>query len=139
MTYLVQRLAQLRRHLDHLHELQARGLSVEDLERDIDSHNSLLFSLLQVAQQTVDLAGELNSRRGVSFADYTEAIRNLGSDPRFPRSLVERLVPLAGFRNVLMHEYVAFELDRALAALNDLEPLDRFVRVVAEVAEAEEV
>lgn len=139
MTYLVQRLAQLRRHLDHLHELRARSLSVEDLEQDIDLHNSLLFSLFQVAQQTVDVAGELNSRRGVAFADYTEAIRNLGSDPRFPRSMVERLVPLAGFRNVLVHEYVVLELDRALAALDDLEPLDRFVRIVADVVEAEGV
>lgn len=37
MTFLVERLAELRRHLDHLAELQPRVGSAEALRRDLSS------------------------------------------------------------------------------------------------------
>jgi uncharacterized protein with HEPN domain len=78
MTFLVERLAQLRRHLDHLRELR----------------------------------------------------------PRVPgRAALERL---PGFRNVLIHEYVALDLERVVEALNDLEPIEEFARLVrASIADSE--
>ncbi len=80
----------------------------------------------------VDRLAELSARAGRRFADYTGAIRNLALDPRFPPDLVRTLERIPGFRNVLVHEYVVLELDRAVAALNDLEPLERFLSIVAE-------
>lgn len=35
------------------------------------------------------------------------------------------------FRNVLVHEYVQLDLERAVDALARLEPVDRFLEVVA--------
>lgn len=83
MTYLVERLAELRRHLDHLGGLRSRVPDRHAIERDLSLHNDVLFSLLMVAQLVIDLAGELSARRGDRFEDYTEAIRNLGRDPSF--------------------------------------------------------
>ena len=37
---------------------------------------------------------------------------------------------LPGFRNVVIHEYVALDLDRVVEAVNRLEPIERFVEVV---------
>jgi uncharacterized protein YutE (UPF0331/DUF86 family) len=109
MTYLVERLAQLRLHLDHLRVLRPRVGGHEDLERDLSLHNDVLFSLLTVAQLVVDIAGELSAARGDRFEDYTQAIRNLARDTRFAPELVRALEPLPGFRNVVIHEYVALE------------------------------
>ena len=67
MTYLVERLAELRRHLDHLRELQPRVHGREALERDLSLHNDVLFSLLMVCQLVIDVAGELSARRGGSI------------------------------------------------------------------------
>ena len=67
MTYLVERLAQLRRHLDHLRELRPRIAGPEALERDLSLHNDVLFSLLSVCQLVIDIAGELSARRGEPF------------------------------------------------------------------------
>jgi hypothetical protein len=50
MTYLVERLAELRRHLDHLRELSPRVKSRQDLDRSLSLHNDVLFSLLMVAR-----------------------------------------------------------------------------------------
>lgn len=79
------------------------------------------------------MAGELSSRDGHPFADYTEAVRNLKHlrDPVFPPELVDRLGRLPGFRNILIHEYVGLDYDLVVRALRDLEPVEAFARAVA--------
>lgn len=130
MTYLVERLAELRRHLDHLRGLRSRVGGAEDLRRDLSLHNDVLFSLLTVCQTLIDVAGELCSRRGLRFDDYTDAVRCLASIEEFPAELVRDLEPLPGFRNVVIHEYVSLDLERVVEALDRLEPVERFVEIV---------
>jgi len=131
MTYVVERLTELRRHLDHLRALRPRVSGPEALARDFSLHNDVLFSLLMVCQLVIDIAGDLSARRGDRFEDYTEAVRNLARDQRFPPELVRSLERLPGFRNVLVHEYVAVDLGRVVEALDDLEPIERFATIVA--------
>jgi uncharacterized protein YutE (UPF0331/DUF86 family) len=133
VTFLVERLAELRRHLDHLHTIRPRVSGWQDLERDLSLHNDVLFSLLTVCQLVIDVAGELAARRGDRFEDYTEAVRHLARDARFPPDLVVQLEPLPGFRNVVIHEYVALDLQRVVEALDHLEPVERFVEVVRSI------
>lgn len=130
MTYLVERLAELRRHLDHLRMLCPRVTGADALERDMSLHNDVLFSLLTVCQLVIDVAGELAARRGDRFEDYTAAVRSLGRDERFPLGLVKKLERLPGFRNVLIHEYVMLDMQLAVDALHDLEPLEQFLQIV---------
>lgn len=131
MSFLVERFAVLRRQLDHLHELRPRVTGPEVLARDLSLHNDVLFSLLSVCQTVIDIAGELSARRGERFDDDTQAIRNLASDPRFPPEVVTRLERIPGFRNILVHEYVALDLARVVDAVDDLEPIERFAAIVA--------
>lgn len=134
MSPIVERLAELRRHLVHLRSLRPR-VSRDALERDLSLHNDVLFSLLTVCQLVIDVAGELAARRGERFEDYTEAVRQLRRDPRFPAEVVTELERLPGFRNVL-HEYVALDLDRAVEALDRLAPVERFLSIVAGIESA---
>lgn len=78
MTFVVERLAELRKHLDHLQDLRPR-VTAAALRRDLSLHNDVLFSLLTVCQLVVDIAGELSARRGLGFEDYTAAVQNLGT------------------------------------------------------------
>jgi uncharacterized protein YutE (UPF0331/DUF86 family) len=133
VTYLVERLAQLRRHLDHLRDLRPRVSGPEALEGDLSLHNDVLFSLLTVCQLVIDIAGELSARRGDRFEDYTEAVRNLARDARFPADLVSQLERLPGFRNVLIHEYVALDMRRVTEALDELDTIERFHGIVSRI------
>ena len=54
MTYLVERLAELRRHLRHLSTLAPRVTSRESLERDMSLRNDVLFSLSTRALDPID-------------------------------------------------------------------------------------
>ena len=130
MTFLVERLAELHRHLDHLETIHPRVTGREALERDLSLRNDVLFSLLTVCQLVIDIAGELSSRRGDRFEDYLGAVRNLTRDERFTPDLVRSLERLPGFRNVLVHEYIALDMDRVLEALDDLAPIRRFEAIV---------
>lgn len=131
MTYLTERLAELKRHLDHLREIRPRVTAPEALERDLSLHNDVLFSLLTVCQLVIDISAELAARRGDRFEDYTEAVRLLARDDRVPEDLVRELERLPGFRNILIHEYVALDMHRVMDALDALAPIDRFARIVA--------
>jgi uncharacterized protein YutE (UPF0331/DUF86 family) len=90
-----------------------------------------MFSLLVICQSVIDIAGELASRRGIKFHDYNGAIRALAQVEGFPADIVPLLLPLPGFRNVLVHEYVELDYDRVLDALDQLEPVERFIAAVA--------
>lgn len=100
------------------------------LTRDLSLHNDVLFSLFTVCQLVIDVAGELAARRGERFEDYTEAIRHLAGDGRFTPDVVRELERLPGFRDVLVHEYVALDLDRAIEAMDRLGPVRRFLEIV---------
>lgn len=137
MTYLVERLADLRRHLDHLREIAPRVSDAAALERDLSLHNDVLFSLLVVCQAVIDIAGELAGRRGIRFQDYTEAVRALNRVEGIPGDVVEQLLGLPGFRNVLIHEYVELDYGRVLEALRRLDAIATFAGIVAKL-EAED-
>ncbi len=62
-------------------------------------------------------------------------MKNLSRDERFPPDLVRRLARLPGFRNVLIHEYVALNLERVVEAIDQLEPIERFLEIVRTIAD----
>ncbi len=130
MSFLVERLAELRRHLDHLRELRPRIEGSEQLVRDLSLHNDVLFSLLTLCQLVIDIAGELSARRGLRFEDYTEAVRNLAVYDELPDALVRELAKLPGFRNVVVHDYVALDMERVVEALDRLQPVEDFAEAV---------
>ncbi len=132
MTFLVERLSELRRYLLHLRSLRPRIDGRESLERDLSLRNDVLFSLLMTCQLVIGIAGELSARRGERFEDYTQAIRNLSKDPRFRSELVRSLERLPGFRNVLIHEYVVLDLERVVEAIDDLEPVEQFLAIIVD-------
>ena len=131
MTFLVERLADLHLHLAHLRQIAPRARDAAALHADLSLHNDVLFSLLVVCQAVIDLAGELAGRRGIRFQDYTEAVRALRSVEGIPPELVGDLEGLPGFRNVLVHEYVALDYGLVLEALGKLDAVERFARAVA--------
>jgi len=131
MTFLIDRLAEIRRHLEHLESLRTKVRGTVDLRRDLSLHNDVMFSLLAISQLVIDVCGELSARAGLRFESYAEAVRNLTALGDFPDDLVEQLARLPGFRDILIHEYVAFDYQRAVAVLNELQPVARFVALVA--------
>ena len=86
-----------------------------------------------VAQLKIDIAAELCARRGDRFEDYTEAVRSLSRDERFPPELVSQLERVPGFRNIVIHEYVKINFNLVVKALDELDAIDRFADIVRQI------
>jgi uncharacterized protein YutE (UPF0331/DUF86 family) len=133
---VIDRLAELSRHLDHLRELRPRVTSVESLRNDLSLSNDVLHSLQVVCQAVIDIASELSARRKLRFQDYTDAVRNLTAFPELPAGIVQNLEKLPGFRNVLIHEYVTLDYARVIEALNRLDVVAEFADAVRRIEAA---
>ena len=129
MTFLVERLSELKKHLDHLEQLRPR-ITATALRRDLSLHNDVLFSLLTVCQLVIDVASDLSARHGLAFDDYTEAVRNLGRLDLVDEATLAALDAVPGFRNVLVHEYVTLDLERVVQATERLQPVRAFLEAV---------
>lgn len=131
MTYVSERLADLRRHLDHLGSIRPRIAGPETLRRDLSLANDVLHSLLIVSQRVIDLASELSTRRGLRFEDFQGAVRNLAIYEEFPDTLIRRLEPLPELRNQLLYGVTTGpDLERALDLLGRLDGVERFAQGV---------
>jgi uncharacterized protein YutE (UPF0331/DUF86 family) len=62
--------------------------------------------------------------------DYRQAVRNLDAMSLVEPSTVAALERLPGFRNVLVHEYVALDLERAVEAMDQLDPVEELAEAV---------
>lgn len=130
MTYLEERVADLRRHLDHLQTIQPRVRSAGDLSRSRSLDNDVKYSLLMVSQRVIDIAGELSARRRLSFEDFSEAIRNLAIYEEIPDPLIRRLEPLSRLRNALIHGNGALSPTHIRDALGLLGGVERFLQAL---------
>ncbi len=50
-----------------------------------------------------------NGRSKSSVQDYRQAVESLGREGVLPSAFAERMAPIAGFRNILVHEYLAID------------------------------
>lgn len=49
-----------------------------------------------------------------------------------PLELAERLAPIAGFRNILVHEYLGIDWDEVYHNLVNLDDFERFAELIRE-------
>lgn len=134
MTYLAERLSDLRQYLDHAARLRETVPRPDALAHDLSLRNDVLHTLQMICQLVIDICGELSAQAGLHFADDKGAIANLTKLEGFPKDIIEALIPLPGFRNAVVHEYVTLDYDRVMRALHETEPIERFARLVAERA-----
>lgn len=84
---------------------------------------------LEVASQAcLDIANRIISiERLEKPRDSYGAILKLAEAQALPQDLTERLAPLAGFRNILVHEYLTIDWDEVYDHLHNLDDLYAFM------------
>lgn len=82
-------------------------------------------------QNVLDIGSHIVAAEGWGLpGSYREVLEKLGEHGVLPRDFALELAPMAGFRNILQHEYVALdvaELDRNARRLDDF---NRFAQCV---------
>jgi uncharacterized protein YutE (UPF0331/DUF86 family) len=113
----------VRRHLLALDETLAQlarhaGRDLDALQRDVDERWAVERGLQLCVQLVLDIATHLAASAGRDTPDYATAIDELGRLAILPPELAQKLRPLAGFRNALVHGYLGLDLRRVHEVLN---------------------
>jgi uncharacterized protein YutE (UPF0331/DUF86 family) len=122
--------------LDELSERLARLQPLRDRSRSDFDEDPYLRDIvernLEVAVQCcIDVSHRIISLEGAQKpVDYYDAILRMGELGVLPADFARDLAPLAGFRNILVHEYLAIDWDEVYRALHRLEDLECFAELV---------
>jgi len=97
------------------------------------------YMFITAIEGCVDVAQHMCSSEGWGPpADNGDAMRLLGAHGILSTELANAMRQAVGFRNVLVHEYVAVSDHRVVARLSDLSDLQVFVRQFALLLEVAE-
>jgi len=83
------------------------------------------------AQAAIDIANRIISIEGLEKPrDYYEVIIRLGEAGILPMQFAQDLAPIAGFRNILVHDYMDIDWDEVYNNLHQLDDLSQFMDYV---------
>lgn len=122
---------ELSARLARLEPLKSRSKAEFDADpylRDIAERNLEVAAqcVLDISHRLISLAGGQRPR------DYYEAILRLGELAVLPPDFAAHLAPLAGFRNILVHEYLEVDWGEVYRNLQQISDLSKFAELVRE-------
>ncbi len=122
-------MSELSERLARLEPLRAKSRSEFDQDpylRDIVERNLEL-----AAQCVIDLSHRIIALTGAPKPqDYYGAILQMGELGVVPPEFARRLAPLAGLRNILIHEYLKIDWDEVYKNLKNLGEIEAFADYV---------
>ncbi|MFP3953418.1 MAG: type VII toxin-antitoxin system HepT family RNase toxin [Candidatus Acetothermia bacterium] len=120
------------RRLERLNECLSKlepltDKSLEEIKEDPYLEDVIERNLEVAAQSCIDISNRIISLEGFKKpADYYQAIEILGENQIIPGDFAAKLAPIAGFRNLLVHQYLDVDQDEVYRRLKDLGQLYQF-------------
>ncbi|MDI6891768.1 MAG: DUF86 domain-containing protein [Actinomycetota bacterium] len=105
----------------------------DTVSQDITERN------LQIAIQVcLDIGTHIISSLGLERPkDYKDVFSILGKEGIIPSQFASKIAPMAGFRNILVHDYIEIDLNKVYSHLQKLEDFNRFAQYISEFASKE--
>lgn len=104
-----------------------RRTSRDEFDADPYLRDIVERNLEVAAQCVIDICNRIVALEGARKpADYHEAILIAGEVGAIPVAFAKRLAPIAGFRNVLVHDYVGVDWDLVCRQLQETDDLISF-------------
>jgi len=128
-TGIERRLDELNERLSRLEPLKSRSRS--DFDNDAYLRDIVERNLEIAAQCCIDISNRIISlERAQKPKDYYEAFMRLGELHVVPAEFARNLAPIAGFRNILVHEYLGVNWDEVYKNLQNMDDLSKFAELI---------
>jgi len=111
------KLKKLEKYIKNLRKHQ--GVTKAELENNMDKMWAVERGLQLSIQVILDLGNHIISDEGISVDNYSEIFAELAKLDIIPEDYAARIKGMAGFRNVLVHEYAEVDLEIILDVLNN--------------------
>ncbi|NPV87172.1 MAG: DUF86 domain-containing protein [Anaerolineae bacterium] len=129
LNVITRRLDELNERLARLQPLQNKTRS--DFDGDPYLRDIVERNLEIAAQCCIDICHRIIAlEQARKPRDYHEAILIMGEMDILPADFAQRLAPLAGFRNILVHEYLGVDWEHVFSHLHNLDDLLRFASII---------
>lgn len=127
-----QLLEKLQEYVEILRTL--KGVTAEELKKDIDKRAKAERYLQLAAQVCIDIADLIISdQRLPTPTTLKETIQILGEQNIINSQFAQEFSAVAGFRNILVHDYVKIDYEQVADKINNrLGDFDRFAKEVAQ-------
>lgn len=118
---------------------EQQELSIRDYRNDRDLQAIVERRFETAIQACLDIAGHIVAAEGFREpSDYGDLFRILEAEDILTSDTADRMVEMAGFRNVLAHQYADIDVDRVHEHLQDLEQFRAFAREIVAFIEADD-
>ncbi|MDP2212121.1 MAG: DUF86 domain-containing protein [Candidatus Aquicultor sp.] len=108
---IIARLQALEEYSDYLRDL--RRVPLSDVKTDIKNRWAIERGLLLAIESILDIGSHIVADEKLGRPkDYTEIIDVLGDKDVIPKDYAEQIRGIAGFRNILIHEYVEIDIEK---------------------------
>jgi len=103
-SVLYKKISHIKYNLDRLKEKQ--GLSEDEFLANVDAREVVLLNLQQAIQGCIDIGSHIVSDEGWGVpGSLSEIFYKLEEHKIITTPLVENLIPMVGFRNLIVHQY----------------------------------
>lgn len=125
---ILRKLRELERYVRELRHLQ--GKSLKELEASLSTSWSVEHGLQLAVQVVLDVGNHiLVSLEEHQIEEYKDVIKKLGERKVLPKDFARQILEMAGFRNLLVHEYAEVDVRKVYAFLQHrLGDFDEFAR-----------
>lgn len=110
---------------------EKRGPSLDEYRLDRDLQDIVERRFEKAIQASVDIASHIVAARATREpASYRDVFTILAEEEVLASALAEEMGEMAGFRNVLAHDYAQIDHERVHAHLDNLDRFRRFAQAV---------
>lgn len=136
-TLILRKLADLESYIDQISEF--RSLSVGDYQSDWKIQRIVERTLHLMLELCIDVGGHIISDRKLRIPDsYADGFRILHENGIVSDALIEPLVNMAKFRNIIVHQYEKVDPEIVIGILqNNIEDFERFIKEITTYLKSE--
>ncbi|MFW5979647.1 MAG: type VII toxin-antitoxin system HepT family RNase toxin [Halanaerobium sp.] len=114
---IINKLNELNKYLTQLRKY--KGVSREELENDLDKLWAVERGLQLSIQIILDIGNHILSEKGIVVENYMDIFKELVKLEVIPEDFGNQIKGMAGFRNILVHEYAEVDIDIIIKVLNN--------------------
>lgn len=117
-------LAQLKKH---------QGVTASELSKDLDKAWTIEHGLQLSIQVVLDIGNHVLAAEGTTVNEYAHIFSELARLKVIPEEYAQSVKGMAGFRNLLVHEYATIDMVKLTDVLNNnLEDFSLFASYIAD-------